>query len=127
MSYYGYRYEPNGQYHAPDRIETAQEVWDYIYQNKMLFSAIKITYSSSDDLVAEVKNGHVVYPMYLAILDVQKECLLDVDQFDLQLFQKHMKGSELKLDFIPTSMHDAIALLDNLQIEAQKQHLENRY
>ncbi|TKJ87197.1 hypothetical protein PaeCFBP13512_18415 [Paenibacillus sp. CFBP13512] len=126
MAYSCYKVEVNGQYHSPDYIDTVEELWEYITQYKNLFPAIMITDTSSDEMIAEVKNGHVVYPMYLAILDVRTECLFNVDQFDPQRFQKHMKGSELKLDSIPVSIHGAMALLDHLQIQAQRQYEEDR-
>lgn len=122
--YSGYRYEANGRYHAADPIGSAEAIMIYLQENKKKHPEIRIT-NSDDHIVAEAKNGHIVFPEYLAVADILDELRQETD-YDPAKFMQKLVGSNLVYEgYIPGSLEDAVYLLQSLHSQ-YVQHYQNQ-
>ncbi|WP_017815157.1 hypothetical protein [Paenibacillus shenyangensis] len=111
--YYGYRYEADGRYHAADYIESAQEIMGYLKAQKRKHPQVRIT-NSDDHIIAETKNGHIIFPEYVAVADMLDEVLEDPN-YDPEKFVRELAGSNIIYEgYLPADKEDAVYLLQSL-------------
>ena len=121
-TYFGYRYEPDGRYHAADRLSGEQEMFDYLKEKKSYYQAVKIT-DSEDYMIAESKDGHIIFPEYLALVDIRNEGIELADRFDPADFMKRLHGSGIQINVpVPNDREQAEQLLERLYVHYVKLH-----
>ncbi|MFS0728390.1 hypothetical protein [Paenibacillus sp. 1P07SE] len=97
--YLGYRFiEKGGRYHRGDPLESVEAIHVYVQQYKKDFPEIRITDHNSSDILVHVLEGRIDFPKQWALMEIQREFLVEADMFNAVGFADAMRRSGFECD-----------------------------
>lgn len=94
-------------------IQSAEEIMEYLKAQKRKHPQVRIT-NREDHIIAETKNGHIIFSEYVAVADILDELLEDPD-YDPEKLISELVGSHIVYEgYLPTDKEDAVHLLQSL-------------
>jgi len=112
-TYKGYRFESSGRYHAADYLQGEDTMFSYFKEQMQLYPLVKIT-DNEDYIIAEAKEGAIVFPQHLAILQL-REKIREKNGFDSVDFMERLRDIEIDISVpVPQNEAQAEELLNRL-------------
>lgn len=112
-NYKGYRFEADGRYYPGDLLQTNDDMFQYVKDQMKTYPLVRVV-DDEDLIIAEAKEGHIVFPKYLAVLNIREESR-KIDPFNPVDFMERLRGSEMDLSVqVPNNREQAEELLNRL-------------
>lgn len=113
-SYKAYRFEADGRYYAADTLQGEDAMFLYLQEHMLAYPNVKIVDEDEEYIVAEAKDGHIVFPRYLAVIQIREEVRKQT-AFDGADLMRRLEGSGIHLNIAaPQNIAQGEQLLDLL-------------